>query len=679
MKIKDIKINHFGNLENKEIYLDNKINIIYGKNESGKSTLLNYIKTMFYGISKNKNGKDISDYEKYKPWMKEDFSGKLKYELDNGKIFEIFRDFNKKNPKIFNENLEEISKEFNIDKKDGVQFFYEQTNVDEMMFLSTVVSMQQEVKLNKQEQNILVQKIANLAGTGDDNISFQKILDKLTKKQVDEVGTDRTQEKPINVVKKRMKELLLVIKDIKLLQEEKEKNQREKEELISKIKELEFKSNILNKIEELNIEKNIEQEKINLKNKIKNNHKEKINQLKIEKNNLMENKEKIRLKNENKNEGKINSRSKIKNNKLENKNKKIKDFIFLFFILLLSIALKIINTNYIKNSILEYMVYIIPMIAILFIFIKYFVDKSKINKIEREENLKQELERQRIELENEKNKNEIIILEKQIENIDQQIKELNEEMIKQEEEIRNLQNYIDEKIDFTIEKIKEENKHVDVEAILEQINFKNAKQELIDVQEQLGNLRISLNTIENREKDILDKLENAITLNEEYQSLEEELKQLEEKNMQIQLTKEYLSRAYEKMKNTVTPKFTENLSHNIEEISNHKYTKVTVHDEKGIVVENQYGEYIPANRLSIGTIDQLYLSLRLSMIDDISNESMPIILDEAFAYYDESRLQNILTFLNNRANKNQVIIFTCTRREQEILDKVGFAYNLVEL
>ena len=112
MNIKEIKINNYGNLENKEINLENGINIVYGKNESGKSTLLNYIKNIFYGISKNKNGRDISDYERYKPWGKEDFSGKLKYELDNKKEFEIYRDFNKKNPKIFNENLEEISKEF---------------------------------------------------------------------------------------------------------------------------------------------------------------------------------------------------------------------------------------------------------------------------------------------------------------------------------------------------------------------------------------------------------------------------------------------------------------------------------------------------------------------------------------------------------------------------------------
>ena len=82
MKINKIKINSYGKLKEKEIKLKDGINIIYGKNESGKSTLLNYLKNIFYGISKNKNGKEISDYEKYLPWVGEEFSGKIKYQLN---------------------------------------------------------------------------------------------------------------------------------------------------------------------------------------------------------------------------------------------------------------------------------------------------------------------------------------------------------------------------------------------------------------------------------------------------------------------------------------------------------------------------------------------------------------------------------------------------------------------
>ena len=87
MKIRKLKINSYGKLLNKEIELNDHINIIYGKNEAGKSTILNFIVNMLYGISKNKNGKIYSDFEKYKPWNNEDFSGKIEYELDNKEVF----------------------------------------------------------------------------------------------------------------------------------------------------------------------------------------------------------------------------------------------------------------------------------------------------------------------------------------------------------------------------------------------------------------------------------------------------------------------------------------------------------------------------------------------------------------------------------------------------------------
>ena len=215
MKINKIKINSYGKLKNKEINLNNNINIIYGKNESGKSTLLKFILNIFYGTSKNKKGKEISDFEKYKPWDTEEFSGKLLYELDNKNKYEIFREFNKKNPKIFNENGEEITKEFNINKNSGSEFFYEQTQLSEEMFLATSISMQQEVKIGKNEQSMLIQKISNVIGTGEDKISYKKVIDKINKKQLEEIGSERTREKPINIIQKNIEKNTEKIKELK--------------------------------------------------------------------------------------------------------------------------------------------------------------------------------------------------------------------------------------------------------------------------------------------------------------------------------------------------------------------------------------------------------------------------------------------------------------------------------
>jgi uncharacterized protein YhaN len=640
LKIKEIKINNYGNLENKDINLKNKINIIYGKNESGKSTLLSYIKNIFYGISKNKNGKDISDYEKYKPWGKVDYSGKLKYELDNGQEFEIFRDFNKKNPKIFNENMEEISDKFNIIKKDGTQFFYEQTNVDETMFTSTVVSMQSEVKLDKQEQNILVQKLANLAGTGDDSLSYKKVVDKLNKMQIEEIGTERSQNRPINIINDRLKTIENVINELQEYQKDKELTEAKKSVYASQIYNLENELEALKSLKIILLHKQNNEEKINIKNNYK---KEKLNKkidLNTEKDNLI-------------------ARNKIKKDKTNKKVNFKKYILIMALILIINVVIYFVNENTIKNNILGILNYCLIPIYLILVFLIEFNKSTQIKKV--------------INKEQEEFNNELVLLDKQIEIIDEEIRKINKE-------IESEQASSDNEIEVEINNLREslEGK-INIDELLDNVNEKNIDTITYEAQDKLNKNKVELQTIKYEENNISEKLENLATLKEEFDKLVEDKEELIKRNNEINLAKNFLNEAYINMKNSITPKFTENMSKNISKISNNKYTKVGINEEKGLIVENEFGEYIPAERLSIGTIDQLYLSLRLSMIDDLSEENLPIILDEAFAYYDDYRLENILKFLNENMNNHQVIIFTCTKREQEILNKNNIEYNLVNI
>ena len=665
MKIKNIKINSYGTLKQKEINLKNKINIIYGKNESGKSTLLNFIKNIFYGISKNKNGKEISDYEKYLPWVGEEFSGKIGYELNNGNYFEIYRDFHKKNPKVFDANLDEISNNFKIDKKDGNQFFFEQTGVSEQTYVSTIMSAQQEVVLDKQSQNILVQKLANLAGTGDDKVSFQKAMDKLNKRQLEEVGTSRTQDRPLNVVQNRMKTIEFDLKDEKMHLENAEHLQEQKQEIEQKILQEKNKNNIIQKLINLKQEKYIEKEKINLKNKIKNENEEKIEKILKEKNELLKNnleEEKNNFNNLENNSQKIAN----KNINLKNKlNKKIKRNYSLFLIIfILLIILNIFNFIFIKNEIINYSILsLIPIELILFII--YFIKNKKMkNKIENEilEEKQQEKE-----------------LQEQIAVLDAQINFIQNEIEKQQKEMEQEKLQLDLKIEQEKQKIHEkydsENNFNDL--FLKESN--NLEELLQNSNQKILESQLQLNKIEYEESHISEQIEKITTLKEEYAELQEQQEELEEKNKCLQATKQLLEKAYEKMKNTITPKFTQNLSNMVQKISNGKYQKVSIHEDKGLIVELENGEYIPASLLSIGTIDQLYLSLRLSMLDEISEEKMPIILDEAFAYFDDERLKNSLLFLEQKSEEHQIILFTCTKREKKILEEANIEYEWIEI
>lgn len=654
MKINKIKINSYGKLKEKEVKLNEEINIIYGKNESGKSTLLNFIVNSFYGISKNKKGKEYSDVEKYTPWLGEEFSGKLEYELNNKNKYEIYRDFKKKNPKIFNENMEDISKEFNIDKSKGNEFFYEQTKVDEELFLSTVVVGQQEVKLGKQEQNILVQKIANLVGTGDDNVSYKRAIDRINRRLLDEIGTQRSREKPINIINKKIEDLEQKKQELEKYEDIKYEIEENKNKLEEEISDLNNKNNLLKEIKIINEKEKIEKEKIKIKENIKKENIEKIKLIK----------EKInKIKNENKNIFEINN-EKIKNNKKINneKNKLNKKVIIVFIFLLIINFLQFI---FIKNKLINYIFLLtVPMTLMYFI-----ISKNKLNKkIKKQKNIDENNLKniEKINLEINNLNNEINLLEKNNNNL--------------EKEINNLKSNLNLKINLEKEKIK--NKYlnkIEKSEIINFINLENTNYEIEKLQNEINNKKIRSHTLELDQKNIEPKLDNLSKIEEELVNNNERMSTLNKLNLSFELAKEILAESYEEMRNTVTPKFTQELSKNISEITEKKYSKIMFNDEQGLIVELESGNYVPASKLSIGTIDQLYLSLRLSMIDELSEENLPIILDEAFAYYDTERLTNILKYLDEKYKTHQIILFTCTNREKEILEKIKVPYNLIEL
>ena len=199
MNIKKLQINGFGNIENKSIELNDGINLIYGVNESGKSTIASFIKSIFYGVNRNKAGNEFSEFELRKPWKDIDFSGKIEYELD-GKIFTVFRDFNRNNCKVYDESGSDITSEFSKDKTRGTEVGLIHIGIDEETFLNTLFVTQNNSVVDVQSQKSIIQKLTNILQSGQENVSFEKIKSKLQKKILEEIGTDRTHNKPINVL-----------------------------------------------------------------------------------------------------------------------------------------------------------------------------------------------------------------------------------------------------------------------------------------------------------------------------------------------------------------------------------------------------------------------------------------------------------------------------------------------
>ena len=618
MKIDSIKINGFGNLKDKNIELKSGINIVTGKNESGKSTMLKFIPAMFYGLSKNKNKKEIPDLERYKPWSESEYSGKIYYTLDNNEKIEVYRDFNKKTCKIYNENGEEITNNYNIDNKTKQNlFFIEQTGITEDILMKTAISEQTETRLDKDSQNIIIQKISNVLSTGKDNTSYKKAIDKLKDKQVEEVGTERTVGKPINIVKKELKKYLEKEAEIKLEIKKVENYELEKNNLNIEIKSLENELTILNEIKNIQEEEYLEEEKINIKKNSLKEFNEKISEL-------------------------INKENEIEKNIIIKKDNK---YLIIFIILIIASIISFFTT---KNIFIY-----IPILIFSLIFLFLQLNKNNKNK-----KIKKEKE------------NKILNIKKEKEIIEKSAKEKEEE-IKKQEKIKN--DYINEKNN----NLKYKYNNINLIEKLLNYNSEKIKSEIININSKISNLKIKINTLDITNKNILEKVEELPEIEEKLENLKEQEEEIETLNNSINLARIVLEEAYEKMKENITPEFVNNLSKMVREISS--YNNVKFNDTEGLMVELESGEYVKADKLSIGTIDQMYLSLRLSSLKEIVKENVPIILDEPFVYYDKDRLKNILKFLNENYINNQIIIFTCSNREMEILDGENIKYNLVNI
>lgn len=103
-------------------------------------------------------------------------------------------------------------------------------------------------------------------------------------------------------------------------------------------------------------------------------------------------------------------------------------------------------------------------------------------------------------------------------------------------------------------------------------------------------------------------------------------------------------------------------------------------DESLNVFMNTRTRLVPVEQVSSGTMDQIYLALRLAAANLIQPEGdyMPLIFDDSFVLYDEDRLRTALKWLK-KAYPGQIIIFTCHQREAQMMTADQIAYHLVTM
>lgn len=274
MILKELNLISFGKFQNKIIHLEEGLNILYGENESGKTTIHNFIDGMFYGFLKPyaKRRNYLEGLEKYRPWNNQNYAGVLKL-LQEGKVYRIERDFEKGKVKVY-DDLVGIDVTDKIDKgeklKDnlpGIYFF----DFNNMVYNNTISIKQLENKIESDLSKELGDRLANISTSLDDDISVKNAINKLDKK-LDAIGTEKAYTKPYGKAINELNDLIVYRR--KLMESKEEYNRQiiESFKLKEKIEKQENKLEELNnKLKQLEIleKKKIYEEGINIKSELK--------------------------------------------------------------------------------------------------------------------------------------------------------------------------------------------------------------------------------------------------------------------------------------------------------------------------------------------------------------------------------------------------------------------------
>ncbi len=166
---------------------------------------------------------------------------------------------------------------------------------------------------------------------------------------------------------------------------------------------------------------------------------------------------------------------------------------------------------------------------------------------------------------------------------------------------------------------------------------------------------------EKREKQV--QYQNLLEQIEEQREPNEQEKVLERKSEAVELAEKKMGEAVEKMSSGFGGVLNRKASSILASITEGKYTDVFVDRDMKLFLVYQ-GRKILVERVSSGTVEQVYFALRMAVADILFEESLPLIFDEAFGFYDDKRLKSTLKWL--REQPRQVIIFTCQRREMDM-------------
>ena len=144
------------------------------------------------------------------------------------------------------------------------------------------------------------------------------------------------------------------------------------------------------------------------------------------------------------------------------------------------------------------------------------------------------------------------------------------------------------------------------------------------------------------------------------------ISRLETYNAAIELAQDALYKTTLALQRRFAPRITKITQELFSKLTDGRYQKITL-DEKMDLWTASVDEVNTKElrRRSDGTIDQLYLALRLAVARELTPEA-PLVLDDALVRFDDVRLAKAMEILKEESSQKQVIVFTCQSRETSL-------------
>lgn len=684
MHIDRLEIKGFGALKNRLVPLKKGLNILFGSNESGKSTLQWYIRGMLFGLKSGRqqfNGL-TPPLKRFQPWTGSSFGGAMVYTLEDGSSFRVERNFENGTVQVYDRSYTNITPSFEIGKDKMPMLAERQIGMDEATFERTALIRQMDIRMDEEQSTSLAGKLTNVFSTGSEEISLDKAEKALRDAVRNNVGTARTRIQPLDKLEARLRELEKEHVRLKR-QQESRSTSREELQAAKKLRiRLEAREQYLEHVGKLVETRRLLDDYLKKEIGLKNAFRQ-LREL-----------EKDSCQTADPAEHMIGNRGDhIKVHHVSGGS--VQKILTAISMTAAGVFASLLCYSFLAGAMKNSLNLNILYIAGLFTFatVGLLQLKSNGNKA------------------GHLSTDKPAVLDKPLAaGIEQQVMEhsiisnaalVYGKHLSDASSVGLALRVVSEKLEELSNKLE---KDIDAAMRYEYGADGFFCPEVLDmvVCDTEWN---SLEAAWKNERDIVGKalleaalkekyyeglLRNDIEKSDELQRVEEETVAVKEKitylkytGNALNLALEVLTEAGNEIRKTFAPGLNQKMSNIIAGLTGGRYTDLRGNDRLSLKVSHpESGDIRNVLLLSGAATDQMYLALRLAMTELLTagGESMPLIMDEVFSQFDDNRTLLALKYLHNAYDKKQILIFTCKQREVELAREVyGDGMNLVEM